>query len=83
MLFLLRPRQTWMPYSLPRDPNQMAEWNQLSRDAYGATRRVAPAAGDPLAEVRELAELHRSGALTDHEFAAAKKKVLGLDDAAS
>lgn len=83
MLFLLRPRQTWMPYSLPRDPNQMDEWNRLSRDAYGSTRRVAPAAADPLAQVRVLAELHQSGALTDEEFAAGKAKLLGLGDDAT
>jgi hypothetical protein len=33
--------------------------------------------------VKELAELHQSGVLTDAEFAAAKAKVLALDDASA
>ena len=49
------------------------------RQAYASTRRVARSGRDPLAEVRELADLHRSGVLTDDEFSAAKAKVLGLD----
>jgi hypothetical protein len=31
-------------------------------------------------KINELAQLHASGALTDEEFAAAKAKVLGIDD---
>jgi hypothetical protein len=35
---------------------------------------------DPTAEkIKQLAELHASGALTDEEFAAAKAKALGID----
>lgn len=35
---------------------------------------------DPTTEkIKELAELHASGALTDEEFAAAKAKALGID----
>jgi Short C-terminal domain len=30
--------------------------------------------------VRERADLHRSGVLTDDEFSAAKAKILDLDD---
>lgn len=33
---------------------------------------------DPMAKVRQLAELHAQGILTDDEFAAAKMKALGL-----
>ncbi|HEV8206292.1 MAG TPA: SHOCT domain-containing protein [Acidimicrobiia bacterium] len=33
-----------------------------------------------MAQVRELADLHRSGVLTDDEFSAAKAKMLDLDD---
>jgi hypothetical protein len=29
MLFLLRPRQTWMPYTLPRSRAQQDVYNQL------------------------------------------------------
>jgi Short C-terminal domain len=35
------------------------------------------AAGDPIGEIERLAALHTSGALTDEEFAAAKKSVIG------
>lgn len=80
MLFLLRPRQTWMPYALPRSREQQDAYNQQLREAYASTRRVAPYVGDPLAELKELAQLHQSGVLTDAEFAAAKGRVLGGDD---
>ncbi|MFI0348829.1 DUF4429 domain-containing protein [Actinomadura sp. 9N407] len=41
----------------------------------------APAAGDPdamLRRLRELGDLHREGVLTDEEFTAAKRNLLGL-----
>jgi len=45
-------------------------------------RRFAMAAAlastDTAAEIQKLADLHASGALTDEEFAAMKKKLLGL-----
>jgi hypothetical protein len=34
---------------------------------------VAP---DPVAQLRQLAKLHRAGALTDHEFAQVKQSLL-------
>jgi hypothetical protein len=84
MLFLLRPRQTWMPYALPRSREQQDAYNRQLHDAYGSTRRVDPSAagGDqasaaPLEGLKELASLHKSGALTDDEFATAKAKILG------
>ena len=91
MLFLLRPRQTWMPYTLPRSRTQQEAYNRQLREAYASTRRVAPPApgsstpppGDPIAHVKELAQLHQSGVLTDAEFAAAKAKVLGAPDPSS
>jgi hypothetical protein len=71
-----------MPYSLPRSPEQRNQYNEQLQQAYGGTRRVAPAvpAADPVAELKELAQLHSSGALTDAEFAAAKAKLLGADE---
>jgi hypothetical protein len=86
MLFLYRPRQTWMPFRPPRPPTDQDAYNLRMQQAYSATRRVAPyapapsgAAGteDPVARLRELAQLHDEGALSDAEFAAAKAKVLG------
>lgn len=38
---------------------------------------TAPAQDDVIAQIERLAALHQSGALTDEEFAAAKKKLLG------
>ena len=84
MLFLLRPQQTWMPYSLPRDPVQQDARNQQLRNAYDSTRRVPPyrpaddasSPPDVIDRLRDLAELRDSGALTDEEFAKAKAKVL-------
>ena len=91
MLFLYRPRQTWMPYRLPREPTQQAAYNRQMQEAYAATRRVAPSvpaddtgtpasARDPISDLKELAQLHASGALSDAEFTAAKAKVLGTDE---
>ena len=89
MLFLLRPRQTRMPYAYPRDRVQQNYYNQQLREAYVSTRRVAPytlttpvaEVRDPIAALKELAQLHQTGALTDAEFALAKAKVLARDDA--
>jgi len=84
MLFLYRPRQTWLPYRLPRNltVQQQRAYNLQMQDRFDATRRVPPAAPaskerDPLDAVQRLGELHAAGTLTDEEFAAAKAKVLG------
>jgi hypothetical protein len=90
MLFLYRPRQTWMPYRSPRGPTQQAAYNRRLQESYAATRRVAApvpkpdmaasvSGRDPIADLNDLAQLHASGALSDAEFAAAKAKVLGAD----
>ena len=89
MLFLYRPRQTYMPFRRPRPRTEQDDYNYQLQQAYSATRQVpayAPAAAapapadDPLARLRELAQLHESGALTDDEFTAAKAKLLGRDE---
>jgi hypothetical protein len=36
-----------------------------------------PSGGNPLAQLDELAKLHTSGALTDAEFEAEKRRILG------
>jgi hypothetical protein len=86
MLFLYRPRQTRMPFLYPQSRSEQAAYNRQLQERFDATRRVPPAtpndaaappARDTLAELKELGELHASGALTDDEFAAAKAKVLG------
>ena len=46
--------------------------------AQAAAPAPAPsAAPDPIAQLKELGELHASGVLTDEEFAAQKAKILG------
>ena len=82
MLFLLRPRQTYMPFAVPRERTQQDVYNRQLQAAYTSTRRVAPAAPaggpprDQFADLKELAQLHQSGVLTDAEFATAKAKIL-------
>jgi hypothetical protein len=81
MLFLYRPRQTWMPYALPRSRSQQAQYNRQLQDRFTSTRRVAPAvpatgARDAVADLRRLVELRDGGVLTDSEFEAAKARVL-------
>jgi hypothetical protein len=82
VLFLYRPPQTWMPFALPRNRTEQGQYHRELQDKYQASLRAdrpAPAAGstgDPVTRLRELADLHSSGALSDEEFAAAKAKVL-------
>ena len=88
MLFLYRPRQTWMPYRVPRPPTQQQRYNRQLQDRFDATRRVAPpmigapdTPPDTVTALKELAELRASGMIDDAEFAAAKAKVLDGDSA--
>jgi Short C-terminal domain len=92
VLFLYRPRQTWMPYQLPRGRTDQAEYNRRLQERFDATRRVPPGlpTADPsaprrdtVAALQDLARLHTTGALDDAEFAAAKAKVLRENIASS
>jgi hypothetical protein len=58
---------------------QHASVEQTNQQGVAETMAVsAPApAKDLTTELQKLAELHKSGVLTDEEFATAKKKVLG------
>lgn len=80
MLFLYRPPQTWMPYSLPQRRSDQAAYNRQMQARYQSTLRKPPAqpsSRTDLEALAELGELHRSGVLTDDEFEQAKAKVLG------
>ncbi len=55
-----------------------AEQAAAQQAAQQAPEAAAPASTDTAAEIQKLADLHASGALTDEEFAAMKKKLLGL-----
>jgi len=82
MLFLYRPRQTWMPFASPRGRSQQAAYNRQLQERFASTHRrppTAPAAlapPDPVAGLKELAALHAAGDLSDTEFQAAKAKLL-------
>jgi hypothetical protein len=85
MLFLYRPRQTWMPFAPPRNMMGQDEYRARLQQSYEATRRVAPAAPaavprDTVTRLKDAAALHASGVLSDEEFAAAKAKVLAEGD---
>ena len=56
--------------------NEAQQAAQQAPAAPPAPAPAAPAADDPIAKLRELAELHSQGILTDEEFAAAKAKLL-------
>jgi hypothetical protein len=58
---------------------QADRWGQQSAQAYDEPPPPAPqpAAGpDPIEQLKELAQLHQQGVLTDEEFAAQKAKLL-------
>ena len=91
MLFLYRPRETWMPFARPMSGTQQAAYNRQLQAQFASTRRVAPALPasapaqalpaptakqDFAASLERLGALHSSGALTDEEFELAKSKLL-------
>jgi hypothetical protein len=64
---------------------EQAEYDRQLQESYNSTRRVTPSQPDPsqpaaapdlIADLKDLGDLHRSGALSDDEFAAAKSKLL-------
>jgi len=60
---------------------QARRWGMMDepqQTAYEPPPPPAPApVGDPVAQLRELAKLRDDGILTDEEFAAEKRKILG------
>jgi hypothetical protein len=61
---------------------QQAAVEQAKQQGAAEAMAAAPAAAvaptkDVTAELQKLADMHKSGVLTDEEFAAAKKKLLG------
>lgn len=66
-----------------RQDNKWAEQEQAQYEQQYAEQappppQAAPAASDDMAEIKQLAELHAQGILTDEEFAAKKAQVLGI-----
>jgi hypothetical protein len=60
----------------PQQQSAVGQANQQGAAEAMAVSAPAPTR-DLTTELQKLAELHKSGVLTDEEFAAAKKKVLG------
>jgi hypothetical protein len=72
-----------------RQNNRWAQQEQAQYDQQVAQQQAyqqqapppppaAPAESDDMAELKQLAELHAQGILTDEEFAAKKAQVLGI-----
>ena len=57
---------------------QQAAVEQAKQEGAAEAQAAAPATQNVTAELEKLNELHKSGALTDEEFSAMKKKLLGL-----
>ena len=51
---------------------------QQAAEQPAAAPAAAPAGDDTTAQLKKLADLHDQGVLTDEEFAASKKKLLGI-----
>jgi len=49
-----------------------------AQEAPAAAPAAAPAGDDTTAQLKKLADLHDQGVLTDEEFTASKKKLLGI-----
>ena len=62
-----RQGQRWAQQEPQQEPQQ----------AYAEPAPTAAPAADPIEQLKELGELHKSGVLTDEEFAAQKAKLLG------
>ena len=58
--------------------NQQEKYAARDAQAAAAAAPAAPAEDDPTEKIKPLADLHAQGILTDEEFAAAKKKALGI-----
>jgi hypothetical protein len=56
---------------------QQYAYAQPAQPAYAPPPAEAPPEDDPIARLRELAALRDDGILTDEEFAAEKRKLLG------
>lgn len=79
------PAKTWM-FSTPTDDNGRATIRQLFGDvaetfvgmnAPGAPVAAAPQSYDTVEKLKQLADLHSQGILSDDEFQAQKAKLLG------
>ena len=68
-----RQGQRWAEQDAQKAQEQAAQ----APPPQAAPAAPAAPAPDPIAQLKELGELHQSGVLTDEEFAAQKAKILG------
>jgi len=60
---------------------QAAKWDEQDSQQYAQQAAAAPPPApedDATAQLKNLADLHAQGVLTDEEFAASKAKILGI-----
>jgi len=57
---------------------QQAQVQEAQQQAAAAQAPATAPTTDTTAELKKLADLHEQGILTDDEFAASKKKLLGI-----
>ena len=58
MLFLYRPRQTWMPYRLPRNTTDQAAYNRRLQERFDAMGQGDPSLRAVLQRMPKGADLH-------------------------
>jgi hypothetical protein len=73
---------TWTAVSNRVSRRQSNRWGQQDQQQYQEPAPAPPApapspARDPIAQLKDLADLKSQGVLTDEEFAAQKARVLG------
>ncbi len=72
-----RQASRWAEQDGPQYANPRADLAAQTQAQAQAQAAPAAPAPDPIAQLKELGELHQSGVLTDEEFAAQKAKILG------
>jgi membrane protease subunit (stomatin/prohibitin family) len=72
----MRAGQRQAEAQMAQQQQQQAEVEQARQQGAAQAQTAAPAK-DVTAELQKLAELHKSGVLSDAEFTAAKQKLLG------
>jgi membrane protease subunit (stomatin/prohibitin family) len=75
---MARGRMVMLAAGMRAGERRAQEAQQQQAAAQPAPQAAAPASTDSTAELKKLADLHASGVLPDEEFAAAKKKALGI-----
>jgi len=72
-----RQANRWAQQDGPQYANPRADLAYQTQEQAEVAAAPPAAAPDPIAQLKELGELHQSGVLTDEEFAAQKAKILG------